>query len=337
MVRSVERLDYEGVQCGGRRRHRRRVGCSLLKEVGERRIALKQARGGANLPMPEQEVTMQDGTATWLGFRPPVPAEDWNAQISLLTGMAAADDHAAGPRRHPAHHAAAGRAATLARFRRQAAALGVTGREGMPYGEFLRTLDRERPASTWPSSTRRRRCSAAPATRPFDGEVPDAADARGGRRPVRPRDGAAAPARRPVRPGRVRGAVPRRRGAGVGPRGLASLPEVMARSDRVAAAVDRACTDAVEVASLQHLVGQTFRAVVVDARKDGGLIQIAEPAILAPLTGPAPAGSEVTARLVEADLGRRVLRFELVSVDEPAEPTEATEATEAPERPEPTG
>ena len=89
----------------------------------------------------------------------------------------------------------------------------------------------------------------------------------------------------------------------------------MARSDRQAAAVDRACTDAVEVASLQHLVGETFRAVVVDSRKDGGLIQIAEPAILAPVTGAAPAGSEVTARLVEADLARRVLRFELVSVD----------------------
>ena len=76
----------------------------------------------------------------------------------------------------------------------------------------------------------------------------------------------------------------------------------MARSDRQAAAVDRASTDAVEVASLQHLVGETFRAVVVDSRKDGGLIQIAEPAILAPVTGAAPAGSEVTARLVEADL-----------------------------------
>ena len=106
---------------------------------------------------------------------------------------------------------------------------------------------------------------------------------------------------------------------------LASLPEVMARPTGVAAAVERASTDAVEVASLQHLVGRTFRAVVVDARKDGGLIQIAEPAILAPLTGVAPAGSEVTARLVEADLGRRVLRFELVSVDEPAEPTDAAQ------------
>ena len=89
MVRSVERLDYEGVQAAvdaGTADER----LLLLKEVGERRIALERARGGANLPMPEQEVTMQDGRYL-VGFRPPVPAEDWNAQISLMTGMAAAE------------------------------------------------------------------------------------------------------------------------------------------------------------------------------------------------------------------------------------------------------
>ena len=53
MVRSVERMDYEGVQAavdGGTDDER----LLLLREVGERRIALEQARGGANLPMPEQ-------------------------------------------------------------------------------------------------------------------------------------------------------------------------------------------------------------------------------------------------------------------------------------------
>ena len=106
MVRSVERMDYEGVQAAvdaGTADER----LLLLKEVGERRIALEQARGGANLPMPEQEVTMQDGRYL-VGFRPPVPAEDWNAQISLMTGMAAAEMMLQAPRRHPAHHARAG-------------------------------------------------------------------------------------------------------------------------------------------------------------------------------------------------------------------------------------
>jgi exoribonuclease R len=341
MVRSVERMDYEGVQLAvdaGTADER----LLLLKEVGERRIALERARGGANLPMPEQEVTMQDGRYL-VGFRPPVPAEDWNAQISLMTGMAAAEMMLQARvgilRTMPEPE---GR--TVAQFRQQARALGVTWREGSRYGEFLRSLDRGDPKHLALIHEATVLFRGAGYT-PFDGELPEqtshaavaAAYAH-----------VTAPLRRLVDRFGLVVCEALCRGVEVpawARESLASLPEVMARSDRVAAAVDRASTDAVEVASLQHLVGQTFRAVVVDARKDGGLIQIAEPAILAPLTGAAPAGSEVTARLVEADLGRRVLRFELVSVDEPADPTEATEApeptepteaTEPTERPEPT-
>jgi len=62
----------------------------LLKEIGERRIAQERARGGASLPMPEQQVTARDGGGFTLEFRPLVAAEEWNAQVSLLTGMAAA-------------------------------------------------------------------------------------------------------------------------------------------------------------------------------------------------------------------------------------------------------
>jgi len=62
----------------------------LLAEVGPLRVALERARGGASLPLPEQEVTVDAEGRYLLGFRPPVAAEDWNAQISLLTGMAAA-------------------------------------------------------------------------------------------------------------------------------------------------------------------------------------------------------------------------------------------------------
>ncbi len=226
----------------------------------------------------------------------------------------------------------------MAQFRQQARALGVTWREGSRYGEFLRSLDRGDPKHLALIHEATVLFRGAGYT-PFDGALPEQT---GHAAVAAAYAHVTAPLRRLVdRFGLVvcealcRGVeVP-----GWARESLASLPEVMARSDRVAAAVDRASTDAVEVASLQHLVGQTFRAVVVDARKDGGLIQIAEPAILAPLTGAAPAGSEVTAQLVEADLGRRVLRFELVSVDEPADPTEAaelTEPTEATERPEPT-
>src|SRR6476469_1964966 len=55
MVRSTDRLDYEGVQKAlddGSADER----LLLLKEVGQKRIELERRRGGASLPMPEQEV-----------------------------------------------------------------------------------------------------------------------------------------------------------------------------------------------------------------------------------------------------------------------------------------
>ena len=60
MVRSVERLDYADVQAAvdaGTEDERFR----MLREVGERRIEQERTRGGASLPMPEQQV--RRGTA----------------------------------------------------------------------------------------------------------------------------------------------------------------------------------------------------------------------------------------------------------------------------------
>src|SRR5919202_3853968 len=96
-VRSRRRLDYGGVQsaadavAAGARDPVDEIALQavLLREVGIRRMALEAARGGANLPLPEQEVTAEDGRYT-LALRPAVPAEDWNAPLSLLTGMTAA-------------------------------------------------------------------------------------------------------------------------------------------------------------------------------------------------------------------------------------------------------
>src|SRR3546814_2086491 len=62
---------------------------AVLREIGELRIRREQRRGGISLPLPEQEVRVEDGR--WaLEFRARHPVEDWNEQISLLTGMAAA-------------------------------------------------------------------------------------------------------------------------------------------------------------------------------------------------------------------------------------------------------
>jgi hypothetical protein len=61
-----------------------------LREIGERRIERERVRGGASLPMPEQQIVERPDGGFTIEFRPPVPAEEWNAQISLLTGLAAA-------------------------------------------------------------------------------------------------------------------------------------------------------------------------------------------------------------------------------------------------------
>jgi len=79
-----------------------------------------------------------------LEFRPPLEAEDWNAQISLMTGMAAASlmlDAGVGIlRTMPAPQKDGVR-----RFRRQARALGIAWPDGQRYGDFLRSLDRTNP------------------------------------------------------------------------------------------------------------------------------------------------------------------------------------------------
>ena len=91
LVRSTERLDYESLQQqvdAGIEDER----LGLLREVGERRIALEVERGGSSLPLPEQDVVLDDHRYS-LRLRPASVVEDWNAQISLLTGMAAADSN----------------------------------------------------------------------------------------------------------------------------------------------------------------------------------------------------------------------------------------------------
>ena len=58
--------------------------------------------------------------------------------------------------------------------------------------------------------------------------------------------------------------------------------------------------------------GETFRGSVVDVTEKGGLVQISDPAILASADGECSAGDEVTAKLIEADVDRRRVQFQVV-------------------------
>ena len=309
LVRSVERLDYESVQraiddADGEPVDER---LALLKAVGERRIRLEQARGGASLPLPEQEV-VESTHGYSVRLRPPSAAEDWNAQISLMTGMAAADIMLAGRvgilRTMPQPDAGA-----VASFRRQAAALGATWPVEMPYGAFLRTLRRDDPAHLALIHEATALFRGAGYT-PFLGAAPEMAEHAA---VAAPYAHVTAPLRRlvdrfalvvcaalcrdePV-PAWVREALP-------------TLPRVMSASDQVANAVDRECTDAVEAAVLQHRVGEEFDAVVVDVRADGdGRVQVLDPPVLAPVSGAVALGAALRVRLVRADVQAHAVEF----------------------------
>ena len=115
----------------------------LLREIGELRVEQERARGGASLNLPDEEVVRADDGTYAIARRRPLPVEEWNAQLSLMTGMAAASlmiDAGVGVLRtmpQPDERA-------FAAFRRQTDALGRPWTTG-EYGEYLRELDRDDP------------------------------------------------------------------------------------------------------------------------------------------------------------------------------------------------
>ncbi len=167
-VRSREKLDYDEAQ--------RRIddgsaseSLMLLKEVGTLRLEREAARGGVSLPLPEQEVET-DGDSLELHFRSMLPVEQWNAQISLLTGFAAASLMV---------YARVGLLRTLpppdphdvTRLHRTARALGIDWPAEQLYPDFIRTLDPGKPehAAMVVACTRLLRGSGYVG---FDGETP---------------------------------------------------------------------------------------------------------------------------------------------------------------------
>ena len=125
-----------------------------------------------------------------------------------------------GRRRHAAHHAGARRPRRSTRFRREARGLGAEWPEGLPYGEFVRGLDRTDPRhlALIHEATALFRGAGYTA---FDGEPPEQPEHAA---VAAPYAHVTAPLRRLVdRFGLVvcEAAVPRRRGAGCRARGPA--------------------------------------------------------------------------------------------------------------------
>ena len=164
-------------------------------------------------PLPEQEVDTS-GEEWELTYRELLPVEEWNAQMSLLTGFAAAS---------LMMYARVGFLRTLPppdprdvqRLHRTAHALGidVAGRAALPR---LHPHPRRGQAAARRDDLGLHQAAAGERVRRLRRRDPGPAAAQRAQRRVRPRHRSAAPARRPVRLRGVRRVVRRGRGAGLG-------------------------------------------------------------------------------------------------------------------------
>ena len=312
LVRSRAKLDYAGVQKTVDAGTAEPV-IQLLQEVGELRLHREAARGGVSLPMPEQVVDCS--TVPWrLEFRELLDVESWNAQISLLTGFAAAAMMVYGRvgilRTLPPPPPEA-----VTRLHRTARALDIDWPAEQTYADFIRALDPRKPnheAMTVAATTLLRGAGYAA----FDGEIPE-----------QPEHAAlaseyahvTAPLRRLVDRYGLEVCAALSAGEEVPAwvhEALPDLPETMQRSARRAHAYENAVVDLVEAATLQGRTGERFAGVVVGAEEDDprkGDAMVRDPAVAARVTGaePLPVGEDVELVLAEADVDARRVRFTL--------------------------
>ena len=329
----------------------------LLAEIGRLRLEREAARGGISMTTPEQVVEVTEaaeatevpgavspaadpdsaespGPAGYrLAYRVSVPAEQYNAQISLLTGMCAARimvECGVGILRTlpPA------RPEDYARLRRVAAALGIDWPAAQPYPELVRGLDHAIPAHAafLEQAMSLFRGSGylsfgvGGVGAPADDEASDSEEAVHSAIAARYAH-VTAPLRRlvdrygeevciatcaqtPV-PEWVLQALP-------------DLPGVMEQTGKRARAIGRGALTALEALVLRGHEGEVFDGVITSERDGRGELVLAEPAVVTEIRagkgasdgGRLPVGERVRVRLLAADPASGI-RFQLLRPEHP--------------------
>ena len=302
LVRSRRRLSYEQAAEPGV--------VPLLDRLGTALLRVERQRGALRVDAPEQEVVRRDGGFD-LRLEARLPVEDWNAQLSLLTGIAAAElmlRHGVGLLRTMA----APDPTRLEAVRGAAAAVDVAWPDGLALPELLRRLDRVDPReATVLEAVRHAMGRARYVTVAEAGpEVEHAAIAA-------PYAHVTAPLRRladryvldllcELAAGRPPAAELRAT--------LDRLPTRMNEAEALEGRYERAVVDAVEARVLEPRVGQVFAAVALAARRSGATIQLPEPPVRTTLqSDPPPApGTALRVRLAAVDVAHRTVTFERV-------------------------
>ncbi|OKL53171.1 hypothetical protein BSZ39_10900 [Bowdeniella nasicola] len=316
LVRSRAKLSYEQVQesldSGEPIPDTPADFATLLKEIGELRIAREAARGGVSLDIPAQEVIETDDGYV-LAYRANLPVESYNAQLSLATGIAAA---------RIMRDAGVGILRTLPeadkrdlrRLRHTATALGLTWPKDVGYPDFVRSLSSADAASAAflnEATTLFRGAGYHVFTpdEPLTEDDPHAAIAAEYAHVT-------APLRRLV--DRYGLEICAAHCAGVpvpawAIAGLAGLPEIMARTGQLANRYERSAIDLVEAAVLTGHVGEEFTGTVIEAKEGRGTVLLRTPAVRGTLRGDLEAGTAVRVRVVAADPANGKIELERVA------------------------
>lgn len=278
---------------------------ALLREIGKLREAIEADRGGISVNLPDQEVTLEDGTFR-LSYAATLPVEGWNEQISLMTGMAAARimlDSGTGILRTQKETSDQN---VVQRVRDIATSLGIDWQANLSYAQLVRKLD---------PSDRKHMAFLSEATAMLlrakytvfrDHQIPDdkihAAIAA-------PYAHCTAPLRRLV--DRYAGELCVAACAGAAPpdwvlEALYCLPCDMERGK--AKVADRDSVDLAEAAMLKNRVGEVFDVTIINTEKEvgspkDGTAHLAEPAVMGKITSGTPLtlGASVRAELKRAD------------------------------------
>ena len=305
LVRSRAQLDYAGVQADfdAGRVH---PSIALLSEVGKLRAAWGRAHGAIDLRLPAQEAVEAPGGWT-VRIEPRTDFDAHNAQISLLTGVCAADIML---------RAGVGLLRTLpaapedavADLRRTAAALGQDWPREVTVGDFLAGLDVATPPGLAVMTDAARLLRGSGYAAFGTDAAPEPPADRGHAGVGAPYAHVTAPLRRLADRYATEVCLAACAGTPIpdwARDALDDVAETMRRTNTLANKVDRACIDVTEAVILAGRVGEVFTAVTMRADQ----VLLDEPAVIAPCTGGPPEGSRVTVRLETADVASRKVSF----------------------------